>query len=60
MKMYKIMDKVKSYGEMYECLCTAQYIADQFQDEYANLITKIRQETGNKLLKLHEENAISK
>ena len=46
-----------NYGDLYEHLCSAQYIADVLQDEHANQIMTIRQEVGEKLLKLHEDNA---
>ena len=46
-----------NYGELYEHLCSAQYIADVLQDEHAHQIMTIRQEVGEKLLKIHEDNA---
>lgn len=46
-----------NYGDLYEHLCSAQYIADVLQDEHANQIMTIRQEVGDKLLKIHEDNA---
>ena len=46
-----------NYGDLYEHLCSAQYIADVIQDEHANQIMTIRQEVGNKLLKIHEDKA---
>ena len=46
-----------NYGDLYEHLCSAQYIADVLQDEHANQIMTIRQEVGEKLLKIHEDNA---
>ena len=46
-----------NYGNLYEHLCSAQYIADVLQDEHANQIMTIRQEVGEKLLKIHEDNA---
>ena len=48
-----------NYGDLYEHLCSAQYIADVLQDEHANQIMTIRQEVGEKLLKIHEDNAKS-
>ena len=45
-----------NYGNLYEHLCSAQYIADVLQDEHANQIMTIRQ-VGEKLLKIHEDNA---
>ena len=45
-----------NYGDLYEHLCSAQYIADVLQDEHANQIMTIRQEVGEKLLKIHEDN----
>ena len=45
------------YGDLYEHLCSAQYIADVLQDEHANQIMTIRQEVGEKLLKIHEDKA---
>ena len=49
--------KQMNYGDLYEHLCSAQYIADVLQDEHANQIMTIRQEVGEKLLKIHEDNA---
>ena len=46
-----------NYGDLYEHLCSAQYIADVLQDEHANQIMTIRQEVCEKLLKIHEDNA---
>ena len=46
-----------NYGDLYEHLCSAQYIADVLQDEHANQIMTIRQEVVEKLLKIHEDNA---
>ena len=46
-----------NYGDLYEHLCSAQYIADVLQDEHANQIMTIRQEVGEKLLKIHEDKA---
>ena len=46
-----------NYGDLYEHLCSAQYIADVIHDEHANQIMTIRQEVGEKLLKIHEDNA---
>ena len=46
-----------TYGSLYEHLCSAQYIADELQDDCANDILKIRNIIGERLLKLHEENA---
>ena len=46
-----------NYGDLYEHLCSAQYIADVLKDEHANQIMTIRQEVGEKLLKIHEDNA---
>ena len=46
-----------NYGDLYEHPCSAQYIADVLQDEHANQIMTIRQEVGEKLLKIHEDNA---
>ena len=48
--------KQMNYGDLYEHLCSAQYIADVLQDEHANQIMTIRQEVGEKLLKIHEDN----
>ena len=49
--------KQMNYGDLYGHLCSAQYIADVLQDEHANQIMTIRQEVGEKLLKIHEDNA---
>ena len=46
-----------NYGDLYEHLCSTQYIADALQDEHAYQIMTIRQEVGEKLLKIHEDNA---
>ena len=46
-----------NYGDLYEHLCSAQYIADVLQDEHANQIMTIRQEVGENLLEIHEDNA---
>ena len=46
-----------NYGDLYEHLCSAQYIADVLQDEHAYQIMEIRQEVGNTLLKIHEDKA---
>lgn len=47
--------KVANYGNLYEHLCSAQYIAQEINDENAEEIEKIRVDVGSKLLKLHEE-----
>jgi len=39
-----------TYGNLYEHLCSAQYIADNLQDDDANVILKIRERIGQKLL----------
>ena len=46
---------VANYGNLYEHLCSAQYIAQEINDENAEEIEKIKVDVGNKLLKLHEE-----
>ena len=44
---------VKSYGMLYEHLCSAQYIADELSDENADSIMEIRERVGKKLLEYH-------
>lgn len=44
-----------NYGNLYEHLCSAQYIAQKINDENAEEIEKIRVDVGDKLLKLHEK-----
>ena len=39
-----------TYRNLYEHLCSAQYIADSLQDDDANAILKIRERIGQKLL----------
>ena len=39
-----------TYGNLYEHLCSAQYIADNLQDEEADAILEIQQRIGQKLL----------
>ena len=46
---------VVNYGNLYEHLCSAQYIAQKINDENAEEIEKIRVDVGDKLLKLHEK-----
>ena len=45
-----------NYGDLYEHLCSAQYIADVLQDEHVNQIMTIRQEVCEKLWKIHSVN----
>lgn len=45
-----------NYGNLYEHLCSAQYIAQLINDENADEIKRIRVDVGDKLLKLHEQN----
>lgn len=50
------MEKVnlrEKYGELYEHLCSAQYIANEIGDSNANSIKEIRVDIGDKLLKQH-------
>ena len=50
------MEKVnlrEKYGELYEHLCSAQYIANEIGDSNANSIEEIRVDIGDKLLKQH-------
>ena len=50
------MEKVdlrKKYGELYEHLCSAQYIANEIGDSNANSIKEIRVDISDKLLKQH-------
>ena len=46
---------VANYGNLYEHLCSAQYIAQEINDENAEEIEKIRVDVGSKLLKQHEK-----
>ena len=39
-----------TYRNLYEHLCSAQYIADSLQDDDANAILKIQERIGQKLL----------
>ena len=48
-KILKNTDGV-TYGNLYEHLCSAQYIADSLQDDNANAILEIRERIGQKLL----------
>ena len=48
-KIIKNIDGV-TYSNLYEHLCSAQYIADSLQDDDANAILKIRERIGQKLL----------
>ena len=43
----------EKYGELYEHLCSAQYIANEIGDSNANSIKEIRVDIGDKLLKQH-------
>lgn len=49
-------DCFADYGELYEHLCSAEYIAGKLSDENYEVISKIRQNVGIKLLKEHEKN----
>lgn len=46
---------VANYGNLYEHLFSAQYIARKINDENAEEIEKIKVDVGSKLLKLHEK-----
>ena len=48
-KILKNADGI-TYGNLYEHLCSAQYIADNLQDEEADAILEIRERIGEKLL----------
>ena len=48
-KILKNADGI-TYGNLYEHLCSAQYIADNLQDEEADAILEIRERIGQKLL----------
>ena len=39
-----------TYGNLYEHLCSAQYIADALQDDNVDMILEIREKIGQKLL----------
>jgi excisionase family DNA binding protein len=43
-------NKAMKYGDLYNHLCSAQYIADEIGDDLADAILRIREEIGNKLL----------
>ena len=45
-----------NYGNLYEHLCSAQYIAQKLNDKNATEIERIRVEVGEELLKMHERN----
>lgn len=47
---------VVNYGNLYEHLCSANYISKMIGDENAEEIERIRVDVGDKLLRLHEEN----
>ena len=42
-----------TYGQLYEHLCSAQYIADMLEDENAPAILDIRERVGQKVLEQH-------
>jgi len=42
-----------NYGNLYEHLCSAQYIAQELNEPLIEEIDKIRVKIGDKLLKLH-------
>lgn len=42
--------KTKKYGDLYNHLCSAQFIADEIGDDLADEILKIREKIGKKLL----------
>lgn len=44
---------VANYSNLYNYLCSAQYIAYEIEEEKAEEIEKIRISIGDKLLKLH-------
>ena len=46
---------VANYGNLYEHMCSAQYIAQEIGDDNADEIARIRVDIGDKLLKLHEK-----
>ena len=46
---------VVNYGNLYEHLCSANYISKMIGDENAEEIERIRVDVGDKLLKLHEK-----
>ena len=46
---------VVNYGNLYEHLCSANYISKMIGDENAEEIEKIRVDVGQKLLRLHEK-----
>ena len=48
-KILKNVDGI-TYGNLYEHLCSAQYIANNLQDDDADAILEIRERIGQKLL----------
>lgn len=42
--------KTKKYGDLYNHLCSAQFIADEIGDDLADEILRIREKIGKKLL----------
>ena len=42
--------KVLQYGDLYNHLCSAQFIADEIGDDLADEILRIREKIGKKLL----------
>lgn len=42
--------KVRQYGDLYNHLCSAQFIADEIGDDLADEILRIREKIGKKLL----------
>ena len=48
-KILKNVDGI-TYSNLYEHLCSAQYIANSLQDEEADAILEIRERIGQKLL----------
>lgn len=48
-KILKNVDGI-TYGNLYDHLCSAQYIADSLKDDDADVILDIRERIGQKLL----------
>ncbi len=44
-----------NYSNLYELLCSAQYVSQMIGDEDAEEIARIRENVGERLLKLHEK-----
>ena len=54
MKFRKIMEDLKTekYSDIYNHLCSAQFIADEIGDDLADEILRIREKIGKKILNI--------